>query len=132
MGTSTARVILFGTIPTTIVSLEDGYEPYVPREADIDECIAYAEAIRARETDDRDVVETAAEEEVESSERGMVEVEVNPRVRPVTDDDVRESVREDVLDHVTSDRAVEVTYETLKNLVQRFHDHTEEILAHQI
>ncbi|GKE74265.1 hypothetical protein Tco_1536306 [Tanacetum coccineum] len=62
------------------VSSEDGYEPYVPREVglgvdvedsykpytepdvdfniqtDIDECIAYADAIRARGTDDRDVV----------------------------------------------------------------------------
>ncbi|GKC79898.1 hypothetical protein Tco_1130672 [Tanacetum coccineum] len=62
------------------VSSEDGYEPYIPREvglgvdvedsykpytepdvdfdiqADIDECIAYADAIRARGTDDRDVV----------------------------------------------------------------------------
>ncbi|GKC09500.1 hypothetical protein Tco_1001110 [Tanacetum coccineum] len=83
------------------VSLEDGYELYVPREvglgvdiedryepytepdinsdiqADIDECIAYADAIRAREMDDRDVVETAAEEEVGSRERhadGAVEV----------------------------------------------------------
>ncbi|GJT00841.1 hypothetical protein Tco_0822010 [Tanacetum coccineum] len=78
------------------VSLEDGYVPYVPREvglgvdvedsyepytepdidtdiqADIDECIAYADAIR------------------------------------VIEDDVRESVREDVLDHVTTDGAVEV------------------------
>ncbi|GKG05395.1 hypothetical protein Tco_0325481, partial [Tanacetum coccineum] len=75
------------------VSLEDGYELYVPREvglgvdiedryepytepdinsdiqADIDECIAYAGAIRARGIDDRDVVEAAAKEEVESRER---------------------------------------------------------------
>nr|GEU51864.1 reverse transcriptase domain-containing protein [Tanacetum cinerariifolium] len=69
------------------VSLEDGYVPYVPREVglgvdvedsyepytepninfdiqeDINECIAYADAIRAIGIDDRDVVETAAEEE---------------------------------------------------------------------
>ncbi|GJY44411.1 putative reverse transcriptase domain-containing protein [Tanacetum coccineum] len=75
------------------VSLEDGYVPYIPREvglgvdiddsyepytepdidsdiqAHIDECIAYADAIRARRVDDRDVVETATEEEVESRER---------------------------------------------------------------
>nr|GEW81204.1 hypothetical protein [Tanacetum cinerariifolium] len=72
------------------ISSEDGYEPYVPREAglgvdfkdsykpytepdidsniqaDINECIAYADAIRARGMDDKDVVETAAKEEVES------------------------------------------------------------------
>ncbi|GKB58574.1 hypothetical protein Tco_0914760 [Tanacetum coccineum] len=98
------------------VSLEDGYELYVPREvglgvdfkdsyepytepdidsniqADIDEWIAYADAIRARWIDNRDVVETIAEEE---------------------------SVREDVLDHVTVDGAVEVTYETLGGLGHR-------------
>ncbi|GKG09823.1 hypothetical protein Tco_0338569, partial [Tanacetum coccineum] len=49
--------------------------------ADIDECIAYADAIRARGMDDRDVVETAAEEV---------------------------GSREDVLDHLTADGAVEV------------------------
>nr|GEW45582.1 hypothetical protein [Tanacetum cinerariifolium] len=75
------------------VSSEDGYESYVPREAglgvdiedsyepytepdidsdiqaDINECIMYADAIRARGTDDRDVVETTSEEEVESRKR---------------------------------------------------------------
>nr|GFC03100.1 hypothetical protein [Tanacetum cinerariifolium] len=74
-------------------------------QADINECIMYADAIRARGTDDRDVVETTSEEE---------------------------SVREDVLDHVTVDGAVEVTYETLRDLVQIFHDHTVEIPVHQI
>nr|GEW57219.1 putative reverse transcriptase domain-containing protein [Tanacetum cinerariifolium] len=70
------------------ISLEDGYELYVTREVgigvnfkdryepyteldiysdiqvDIDECISYADAIRARGMDDRDVVETTAEKEV--------------------------------------------------------------------
>ncbi|GKE62637.1 hypothetical protein Tco_1513004, partial [Tanacetum coccineum] len=138
------------------VSLEDGYVPYVPREvglgvdvedsyepytepdvdsdiqADIDACIAFADDLRARGTDDRDVVETAAEEEVESSERGTIKVEVDLRVGLVINDDVRESVREDVPDHVTADGVVEVTYETLRDLVQRFHDHTMEIPAHRI
>nr|GEU62138.1 hypothetical protein [Tanacetum cinerariifolium] len=53
-----------------------------------------------------------------------VEVEVDMRVGPIVD--------EDVLDHVTTDGAVEVTCDTLGDLVQRFHDHTEEILVHQI
>ncbi|GKG64567.1 hypothetical protein Tco_0661607, partial [Tanacetum coccineum] len=35
----------------------------------MDGCVAYADAIRARRVDDRDVVETATEEEVESKER---------------------------------------------------------------
>ncbi|GKD72884.1 hypothetical protein Tco_1331166 [Tanacetum coccineum] len=125
------------------VSSEDSYEPYVPREAslrvdvedsyepytepnidsdiqaDIDEYIAYADAIRARWTDDRDMVVTTGEEDVESRERDMVEVEVDPRVRPVIEDDVLESVREDDLDHVTADGVVEVTYETLGDLGHR-------------
>ncbi|GJT84852.1 hypothetical protein Tco_1066569 [Tanacetum coccineum] len=110
------------------VSLEEGYVSYV----DIDECFAYVDAIRSRGTDVRVVFETAAEEEVESSARGTVEVEVDPRVGLVIDEDVRESVREDFPDHVTADRAVEVTYETLGDLVQIFHDHTMEIPAHRI
>ncbi|GJX24871.1 hypothetical protein Tco_0231167, partial [Tanacetum coccineum] len=108
------------------VSSED--EP----EADIDECITYADAIRAKGMDDRDVVETVAEEEIESRERDMVEVEVDPRVGPVIKDDVRESVREEVLDQVIADGAVEATYETLRGLVQIFHDHAVEIPVHRI
>ncbi|GKD04344.1 hypothetical protein Tco_1179318, partial [Tanacetum coccineum] len=46
-------------------------------------------------------------------ERDIVEVEVDPRVRQVIEDDTRESVRDDVLDHVTVDGVIEVTYETL-------------------
>ncbi|GJW62238.1 hypothetical protein Tco_0111573 [Tanacetum coccineum] len=73
--------------------LPDGYEPYVPREAglgfdvkdsyepytetnidsdiqaDIDECITYDDAIRAKQMDDIDVVKTTVEEDVESRER---------------------------------------------------------------
>ncbi|GJW26240.1 hypothetical protein Tco_0040051 [Tanacetum coccineum] len=79
---------------------------------DIDECIAYADDIRDRGMDDRNVVETTAEEEVRSKERDTVEVEVDPRVGTVIENDVCEYVREDVLDHVTADGAVEVTYET--------------------
>ncbi|GJZ48299.1 hypothetical protein Tco_0602131 [Tanacetum coccineum] len=120
------------------VDSKDSYEPYTELDidsdilADIDECITYADAIRARGMDDRDVVETTAEEEVRSRERDIVKVEVDPRVGSVIEDDVCESVREDVLDHVTADGAVEVTYETLGGSVQRFHDHTIEIPVHRI
>ncbi|GJU94957.1 putative reverse transcriptase domain-containing protein [Tanacetum coccineum] len=92
------------------VDVEDSYEHYTnPNvysdvQADIDEYIMYVDAIRARGIDDRDVVETAAVKEVE----------------------------EDVPDHVTTDGAVEVTYETLGDLVQRFHDHAVEIPVHRI
>ncbi|GKA94311.1 reverse transcriptase domain-containing protein [Tanacetum coccineum] len=41
-------------------------------------------------------------------ERDTVEVEVDPRVGPVIEDDACKFVREDVLDHLTADGAVEV------------------------
>nr|GEU81669.1 hypothetical protein [Tanacetum cinerariifolium] len=136
------------------VSSEEGYVPYLPREvglgvdfknsyepytepdveydiqANIDACIAFADDLRARGTDDKVVVETMVEEEVESSARGTTEIAVDLKFELVIDDDVRGTVREDVPDHVTVDGAVEVTYETLGGSVQRFHDHTIEILAH--
>nr|GEX81323.1 hypothetical protein [Tanacetum cinerariifolium] len=71
---------------------------------DINECITYADVIRARGMDDRDVVEMVAEEEVE----------------------------EDVSDHVIADGAVHVTYETLGDLVHRFHEYAIEILVHRV
>nr|GEY53922.1 reverse transcriptase domain-containing protein [Tanacetum cinerariifolium] len=114
--------------------VDDSYEPYIEPnidpnvQVDIDECFSYDDAIRARGTDVGIVVETA----VESSARGLTEVEVDPRVRLVIDDDMRESVKEDVPVHVTTDGGVEVIYKTLGGLVQRFHDHTMEILAHRI
>ncbi|GKA46071.1 hypothetical protein Tco_0738867 [Tanacetum coccineum] len=37
-----------------------------------------------------------------------------------------------MLEFHQEERAVEVTYETLGDLVQRFHDHTEEILVHRV
>ncbi|GKD48378.1 hypothetical protein Tco_1277354 [Tanacetum coccineum] len=115
------------------VDVKDSYEPYTEPKVDsefqtyINEYIPYADAIRARWVDNRDVVETLAAEEVESSARGTIRVEVDPRVRLVVDYDVRESVRVDVPDHVTANGNVEVTYETLGDLVQRFHDHVIEI-----
>ncbi|GKE78042.1 hypothetical protein Tco_1544162 [Tanacetum coccineum] len=115
------------------VDVEDSYEPYIKPNVDsevqtyINKCIPYADAIRARWVDNRDVVETLATEEVESSIRGTIRVEVDSRARLVVDYDLRESVRVDVPDHVIVDGALEVTYETLGDLVQRFHDHAIEI-----
>ncbi|GJV89651.1 retrotransposon protein, putative, ty1-copia subclass [Tanacetum coccineum] len=71
-----------------------------------------------------DIRDDDEEFEEEASAGGTVEIEVNPRVGPIID--------EDVPDHVTTIRAIKVTYETLGDLVQRFHDHTEEILVHRI
>nr|GEV44294.1 hypothetical protein [Tanacetum cinerariifolium] len=55
-------------------------EPYSEPEIDpeiqakIDECIAYADALRVKGIDARVVIETVAREEVETSVKGMVEV----------------------------------------------------------
>ncbi|GJY52037.1 hypothetical protein Tco_0442884 [Tanacetum coccineum] len=107
------------------VDVEDSYEPYTDPDVDtdvqeyIDKCIAYANAIRDRGMDDRDVVETTAADEVKSSARGTIEVEVDPRIISVINYDVRKSIIEDVPDHVTVDGAVKVTYETLGDLGHR-------------
>ncbi|GJU45560.1 hypothetical protein Tco_1202826 [Tanacetum coccineum] len=66
-----------------------------------------------------DIREDKEEIKAEASAGGMVEIEVDPRVRPI--------VVEDVLEHVTANGAVEITYEPLGDLIQRFHDHAEEI-----
>ncbi|GKE68769.1 hypothetical protein Tco_1526841, partial [Tanacetum coccineum] len=39
---------------------------------------------------------------------------------------------DDIPEPAQEEGAVEVTYETLGDLVQRFHDHTEEILVHRV
>ncbi|GJS80651.1 hypothetical protein Tco_0730532 [Tanacetum coccineum] len=71
----------------------DGIEIDPEIQAEIDECFAYADALRDRGIDARVVVEAVDREESET---------------------------------------VEVTYETLGDLVQRFHDHTEAIPVHCI
>ncbi|GJR46824.1 hypothetical protein Tco_1314927 [Tanacetum coccineum] len=126
------RIRDYDSVTNFEVSSEDSYVSYVPRDVDIDACIVFMDDLRDRGMDVRVVVKTAAEEEVKPSVRGTVDVEVDLRVGPVIDDDARESVREDVPDHVTVDEAVEVTYETLRGLVQRFHNHTMKIPAHRI
>nr|GEU72499.1 hypothetical protein [Tanacetum cinerariifolium] len=60
--------------------------------------------------------------EAEASAGVTVEVKIDPRAGLV--------VEVDIPNHVTADGAVEITYETLGYLVQRFHDHTEEIPVH--
>ncbi|GKE22438.1 putative reverse transcriptase domain-containing protein, partial [Tanacetum coccineum] len=76
----------------------DGIEIDPEIQAEIDECFAYADALRDRGIDARVVVEVADREESETGTRGPVEV----------------------------------SYETLGDLVQRFHDHTEAIPVHRV
>ncbi|GKF11550.1 hypothetical protein Tco_0049476, partial [Tanacetum coccineum] len=79
--------------------LEQDIDPEI--QAEIDECFAYAYALRDRGIEARVVVKAVDREEK----------------------DIPEPAQEG---------AVEVTYETLGDLVQRFHDHTEAILVHRI
>nr|GEZ52522.1 reverse transcriptase domain-containing protein [Tanacetum cinerariifolium] len=88
-------------------------------EAEIDEYIAYVDALRDKGIDARVVVEVVDRDEVKTSARGPVEVRVDRVTHPVIADDIPEPAHEE--------GAVEVTYKTLKYLVQRFHDHTVEI-----
>ncbi|GJY78125.1 hypothetical protein Tco_0483926 [Tanacetum coccineum] len=93
--------------------LEQDIDPEI--QAEIDECIAYANALRDRGIDARVVVEAVDRDETETGVRGPVEVRVERVTHPVMPEDIPEPAQEG---------AVEATYETLGDLVQRFHDHT--------
>ncbi|GJR66004.1 hypothetical protein Tco_0012069 [Tanacetum coccineum] len=82
--------------------LEQDIDPEI--QAEIDECFAYADALRDRGIDARVVVEAVDRDETET-------------------EDIPEPAQEG---------AVEATYETLGDLVQRFHDHTQAIPVHRI
>ncbi|GKB56234.1 hypothetical protein Tco_0912420 [Tanacetum coccineum] len=82
----------------------DGIDIDPEIQAEINECIAYADALRDKGIDAKAVVEVVDREEIDIGARGLVEEE----------------------------RVVEVTYETLGDLVQRFHDHTKEIPVHRV
>ncbi|GKB30275.1 hypothetical protein Tco_0869676 [Tanacetum coccineum] len=92
-------------------------------QAEIDECITYADALRDRGIDARVVVEAIDRDETEMGVRGPVEVRVERVTHLVMPEDIPEPAQEG---------AVEVTYETLGDLVQRFHDHTQAIPVHRI
>ncbi|GJY69986.1 hypothetical protein Tco_0472968 [Tanacetum coccineum] len=101
--------------------LEQDSDPEI--QAEIDECFAYADALRDRGIDARVVVEAIDRDETETGVRGPVEVRVERVTHPVMPEDIPEPAQEG---------AVEVTYETLGDLVQRFHDHTQAIPDHRI
>ncbi|GJW75078.1 hypothetical protein Tco_0134448, partial [Tanacetum coccineum] len=93
--------------------LEQDIDPEI--QAEIDECIAYADALRDRGIDAKVVVEAIDRDETETGVRGPVEVRVERIIHPVMPEDIPEPAQEG---------AVEAMYETLGDLVQRFHDHT--------
>ncbi|GJV70477.1 hypothetical protein Tco_1490472 [Tanacetum coccineum] len=101
--------------------LEQDSDPEI--QAEIDECFAYADALRDREIDARVVVEAINRDETETGVTGPVEVRVERVTHPVMPEDIPEPAQEG---------AVEATYETLGDLVQRFHDHTQAIPVHRI
>ncbi|GKF21280.1 hypothetical protein Tco_0069918, partial [Tanacetum coccineum] len=118
---------------TNLEDCSDGSsESSVPKEtslrddidAKIDECIAYADALRAKRIDDRVMVKIVAREEVETSAMGTVKVRVDRVTHHAVSDDIPEPAQEE--------GAIEVTYETLGYLVQRFHDHIVEIPVHRV
>ncbi|GKC15108.1 hypothetical protein Tco_1011890 [Tanacetum coccineum] len=92
-------------------------------QAKIDECFAYADALRDGGVDARVVIEAIDREEIKTGMRGPVKVRVDRVTHPVVADDIPEPAHEGV---------VEVTYKTLGDLVQRFHNHTEEILVRHV
>ncbi|GKF75837.1 hypothetical protein Tco_0225281, partial [Tanacetum coccineum] len=101
--------------------LEQDIDPEIQTE--IDECFAYADALGDRGIDARVVVEAIDRDETETGVRGPVEVRVQRVTHPVMPEDIPEPAQEG---------SVEVTHETLVDLVQRFHDHTQAIPVHRI
>ncbi|GKG38007.1 hypothetical protein Tco_0457230, partial [Tanacetum coccineum] len=71
-----------------------------------------------RGIDARVVVEAVDRDEIETGMRGPVEVRVERVTHPTMLEDIPKPAQEG---------AVEVTYETLGDLIQRFHDHTQAI-----
>ncbi|GJX26064.1 hypothetical protein Tco_0232360 [Tanacetum coccineum] len=64
---------------------------------EIDECFAYADALRDRGIDARVVVEAIDQEEIETGMRGPVEVRVDRVTHPVVADDIHEPAQDGVV-----------------------------------
>nr|GEV91816.1 putative reverse transcriptase domain-containing protein [Tanacetum cinerariifolium] len=92
-------------------------------QAEIGECFAYADALRDRGIDARVVVEAVDRVEIKTGVRGPIKVRVERVTHPAMLEDTLELARKG---------AVEVTYETLEDLVQKFHDHTQAIPVYRL
>ncbi|GJR86060.1 putative reverse transcriptase domain-containing protein, partial [Tanacetum coccineum] len=120
------------------VDLEDSYEPYTEPDIDpdvkenIDACIAFADDIAARGTDVRVEIGTMAEEEAESSARGMIEIEVDRVTHLVVSDDTTEPVREDFPELVSADRSLDVMQRGLDVVMHELYDHMMKILVYRV
>ncbi|GJS64304.1 reverse transcriptase domain-containing protein [Tanacetum coccineum] len=111
------------------VDVERSDEPHLepvidPVEMVIEACFNFVDIIRGSGIDVRVEAVTVARDEVEMSVRGTIMVSNGIVTHLVVPDDIPEPAQEE--------RAVKFTYETLGDLVQRFHDHTMEILVHRV
>nr|GEW64934.1 reverse transcriptase domain-containing protein [Tanacetum cinerariifolium] len=145
VGTPVGRVILFGTIPTTILDTTPVFTSpttqtdttVIPTETPIitlnippspDYTPTSLDYSPASDTKDRGidatvVVEAVDRDEIKTGVRGPVEVRVERITHHAMPEDIPEPAQEG---------ALEVTYETLGDLVKRFHDHTEAIPVHRV
>ncbi|GKE21392.1 putative reverse transcriptase domain-containing protein [Tanacetum coccineum] len=73
-----------------------------------------------------------AEEEAESSARGMIKIEVDRVTHLVVSDDTTEPVREDFPELVSADRSLDVMQRGLDVVIQELYDHMMEILVHRV
>ncbi|GKA43758.1 putative reverse transcriptase domain-containing protein [Tanacetum coccineum] len=106
-------------------SEEPHSEPEIdPVKAVIEACFDFADIIRASGVDVRVEAVTVARDDVETSARDPIMVSDDGDTPPVVPEVIPEPAQKE--------RAVEGTYETLGDLVQRFHDHTEAIPVHRI
>ncbi|GKE18063.1 hypothetical protein Tco_1425640, partial [Tanacetum coccineum] len=70
------------------VERSDGIDIDPEIQAEIDECIAYADTLIVRGIDARVVVETVNQEEIEMGARGPIKVRDDRVTHPVTADDI--------------------------------------------
>ncbi|GKE62418.1 hypothetical protein Tco_1512785 [Tanacetum coccineum] len=117
-----------GTDLEVDVDVEGSDEPHSepeidPVEAVIEACLDFANIIRASGVDVEVDVVTVARDDVETSTRDPI---------MVSDDGDTPSVVPEVIPEPAQEGAVEGTYETLGDLVQRFHDHTVAIPVHRV
>nr|GEV88809.1 reverse transcriptase domain-containing protein [Tanacetum cinerariifolium] len=102
-----------------VIDLVDCLDESSKSYAEIDECIAYADALRARGIDARLVVEAVDQDEIETGTRGLVKVKVERVTHPVVPDDIPEPAQKK--------GAIEVTYEILGGLGSGAQDHSDEL-----
>ncbi|GKE26719.1 hypothetical protein Tco_1442103 [Tanacetum coccineum] len=113
-------------IPSPKRVRDSGYSEDVevdPRETSLRDDVIVKNALRDSGIDARVVVEDVDRDETETGVRGPVEVRVEWVTHPAMLEDILKPAQEG---------AVEVTFETLGDLVQRFHDHTQAIPIHCI